>query len=171
MDLKCIRMPGNDETLKFISPYLQKEHIRKGADDNLFTPYGMYSFFSGIKSGKIRLYGMFDVENPVRFFGFAFFCVHGDMLDAHVMWDRHVPALRCTSMALALAVNDAVSVRTIECNIPDFNRPAQNLAKKLGGLDCGLRQDRLFNKNNKQIPCREFRVEIGGVQWDSWQQY
>ena len=170
MDLKCVRMPGNEDTLKFISPYLQKEHIRKAADDNLFSPYGMYAFFRGIISGMIRLYGVFDVESPMRFFGFSYCAIYGDLMETHVMWDRHVPALRCSSMALDLAVKEAGSVRHIEANIPDFNRPAQNLAKKLGYQDCGLRPDRLFKKNNKQFPCREFRVEIGGVQWDSWQQ-
>ncbi len=171
MDLKCIRMPGNDETLNFISPYLQKEHIRKAADDYLLSPYGTYEFFRGIIFGIIRLYGVFDVTEPVRFLGFAFACVKGDTLDTHVMWDRHVPALSCSSMALAMAVKEAGPVRYIEANIPDFNRPAQNLARKLGYRDCGLRPDRLFNKNQKQFPCREFRVEPGGVKWDTWQQY
>ena len=161
MKLECLRMPGTDRTLNFISPYLGQRHVQAGLEECIRTAYGMYCLFSRILDGYFRLYGVFDVDEPVDFLGFVFGHRDGETFEVHACWNRHVPTVKCSELAIECMVRDyadeGIAIRYIAGYIPDKNKAAQLYAKRSGFADCGLQDDKLFDG---QYPCRKFLYKV-----------
>ena len=164
MKLVCKKLPGVDETLRFISPYFMLPHVRKYVDDVLYTPWGFYNLFLKIKFGQIRVYGTFVMSDPVQFAGFGFGTRHGNWFETHVVFDRGYPAAECLELCKKEMAEDyrkeGYSIEYAAGFIPDFNRAAQRMLKRMGGVDHGIDETRILLKNGKSFPCREFRVKI-----------
>lgn len=166
MKLECKRLPATEDTLKFISPFFALEHVRKAIDDRWRTCYGIYDLFVGIRIGKVRVYGVFDMTMPMRFLGFEFGTLDesGEAFEHHAVWDRNTPALECVMLCKDFMKEEfaaeGVIVTSAVCYIPDSNRAAKWAAIRAGCKDCGIRNDRVFYKNGNILPCREFRMEL-----------
>lgn len=166
MDLVCKRLPANEETLKFISPFFQFEHVRDAIDDRWKTYYGIFCLFTGILTGQIRLFGVFDREEPMKFLGFqlGYLDESGKTYENHAFWDRHVPTVECIELCKKAVkadyASDGVDVKYAASYIPDRNRAAKWLALRSGCKDKGLSRDRFFSKDGYMLPCREFRCEL-----------
>lgn len=166
MNLECRRLPATEDTLKFISPFFALEHIRKAIDDRWRTCYGIYDLFIGIRLGKIRVYGVFDMATPMRFMGFELGWLDetGEAFEHHAFWDRKVPAVECVTLCKNYMkeefAKEGVTVKYAVGYIPDINRAAKRMALRAGCKDCGIRNDRVFYKNEYILPCREFRIEL-----------
>lgn len=166
MDLICKKLSATDETIRFLSPFFEKKHVKEGQDDFLNTCYGIYRLFFGIVTGEIRVYGVFDQDPTITFLGFNFGYLDetGDSFEAHSCWDRGVPTAECANLCLDVMkgdyLRDGIVVKSVVCYIPDRNRAAQLLARRFGCLDCGFHNDKLFYKNGSSFPCREFRRKL-----------
>lgn len=166
MELDCKRLPATDETLMFLSPFFAKEHIKKGIDDRLNTCYGIYRLFTGILNGQIRVYGVFDLVKPMRFFGFQFghFVAAEEAFENHACWDRHIPTVKCVTLCKIVMkddyARDGITIKHAISYIPDINRSAKWLALRCGCADYGIKEDRLFYKGNYVFPCRKFMVTL-----------
>ncbi len=164
MDVVCRRLLPMDATLRFISPFLAKEHIQRNIDDNLRTYYGIYDFFLNLRLGRFRAYGVFNTGAPFQFYGFTFGYLDdtGETFEDHAFWDRGVDAAACTLLCRDFMVDefarDGIAVTSAVGYIPDRNRAAQRMAKRVGAVDKGIRPDKLFLKDGKLYPCREFRL-------------
>ena len=166
MNLVCRRLPPSEETLKFLSAFLEKPHIQNVLDDRLKTFYGIYDLMIGIRIGKIRVYGVFDINPPLRFLG----CELGELdpdgisFEHHAFWDRHVATVNavnlCKNYMKNEFKNEGISVKYAVGHIPDCNRAAQLFARRAGAKDEGLNPKWKYYKNGKEFPCREFRIEV-----------
>ena len=166
MELNCKRLPATDKTLQFLSPFWAKEHIKKAIDDRLNTCYGIFCLFAGILQGRIRVYGVFDLADPMRFLGFQWGYLDDDVetFENHACWDRYVPTVECVNLCKTVMkedyAQDGITIKYAASYIPDINRAAKWLAFRCGCMDCGIKEDRLFHKANYIYPCREFRVAL-----------
>ena len=166
MDLICKKLPATDDTIKFISPFFDKKHVKDGQDDFLNTCYGIFHLFYGFVTGEIRVYGVFDQDEPMSFLGFQFGYLDetNESFETHSCWDRRSPSLDCVNLCSDVMIadysQDGIVIKYIVCYIPDRNRAAQLLARRFGCVDCGYHQDKLFYKNGSVFPCREFRKEM-----------
>ena len=164
MNLDCRRLPPIQQTVSFLSPFLMQEHIRKGLCDSMQTPQGSYLFFNGLMSGVFRAYGIFliDGEN-IGFHGFTFGYLENGVFVDHLCLNRNAPALDCLKLAIRTMTGEyareGAEVKAIEGNIPDRNRAARWIAKKLGFKDLGIREDKKFYKGDYIYPCRQFLLE------------
>ena len=165
MEYVCKRLPGTGDTLRFISPFFMMPHMRKYADDAIYTPYGMYLLFTGIKEGIFRAYGVFGIENnEVSFLGFCYGRRIADWFETHAVWDRKVPAGECCKLCMDTMVEEyereGVHIKYAAGFIPDLNKAAQRMLRRIGGKDFGLHEELRFLKNGEYHPSREFRVYV-----------
>ena len=169
---ECRRLPGNETTLRFLSPYLEQPHIRAGADDLLLAPYGIWNLFIGIRLGRERVYGVFgwsednERKTPDVFAGFVVGHLDesGTAFENHAFWNRGMSAADCAKLCIPVMkadfAKDGIRVSSVVGYIPDRNRAAKRYASQVGCLDRGLRTDKTFVKDGRVFPCREFRLEL-----------
>lgn len=165
-ELVCRRLLPIDATLRFISPFLAKEHIQRSIDDTFRTYYGIYDFMLNIRLGRYRAYGVFNTGTPFRFYGFTagYLDDTGETFVDHAFWDRGVDAAACTLLCRDMVrdefAREGIIITSAVGYIPDRNRAAQRMARRLGAVDLGIRKDKLFLKDGKLYPCREFRLDM-----------
>lgn len=166
MLLVCKRLPATEETLEFLSPFIAQKHIQRGIDDTWRTPYGTYTLFNDIRSGRFRCYGVFELDdkgNVQRFLGFEMgeLDLLGHGFEHHAFWDRHVPVKTCLKLCQELVTKDyaseGVTVTSFVCFLPDCNRAVRQLAFRYGCRDCGFVPNRVFWKDGKKYLCRMFK--------------
>ena len=139
--------------------------MQNGIDDRWRTYYGIYDLFTGIRSGRIRGYGVFDVSEPMRFLGFILGWVDGsgETFEVHAFWDRDVPTAKAIELCKPVVkedyAKDGIQLKYAVGYIPDRNRAAKWMALRAGGKDLGLRTDVTFHKGDYIFPCREYRFE------------
>lgn len=166
MNLVCKKLPGTDGTLEVIAPFWEMAHIRKAVDDRFLDAYGIYRIFAGVKNGAIRLYGVFDTDEPISLLGFELGALDesGEAFENHAFWSRKAPAAACVELCKQVMVEDyrqeGVIVKSAVGYIPDLNRAAQRMALKVQCEDKGIRMDKTWLKNGVYYPCREFRVYL-----------
>lgn len=166
MKLDCKRLPATDETLRFLSPFFAKEHVKRAIDDRLNSCYGVFCLFAGILNSKIRVYGVFDLTNSMRFLGFQWGYLDdtGEIFENHACWDRNVPTVKCVNLCKIVMqddyARDGITIKYAASYIPDINRPAKWLALRCGCEDCGIKKDRLFHKDNCVFQCRKFMIKF-----------
>lgn len=166
MELVCKRLPPTEATLKFLSDFFSLPHIQNVLDDRLRTFYGIHLLMDGIRTGKIRVYGVFSLEKNVRFLG----CELGELekdgitFEHHAFWDRHVPTVTCVLMCKNYMKQEfekeGIHVKYARGHIPDCNRAAQWMALRAGCEDRGLNHQWKYYRNGREFPCREFLIEV-----------
>lgn len=168
MKLVSKRLPATKETLQFISPFFRYEHVQKALDDRWKTYYGIFELFRGILAGEIRLYGVFDVDEPMRFLGFELVWLDEskEAIEVHSFWERDLPKRAADLAALCKDVmkedyaSDGIQVKYVVSYIPEENRAAKRMARQFGCQELGLRKDKVFYKGEYIFPCREYRMEL-----------
>lgn len=165
MGLVCKRLPGNDETLKFLSPHFLQKHVQDGIDDRWRTYYGIYDMFRAISDGRIRAYGVFDISEPMRFLGFVlgWLSEDGETFEVHAFWERGVPTATAIDLCKPVVkedyAKDGIRLKYAAGYIPDRNRAAKWMAIRSGANDLGAENSRKFYKGDYIFPCREYRFE------------
>ena len=162
----CKRLPASEATLSFLSTFIAQEHIQAGLDDRLRDAYGVWRFFTWIRFGKNRAYGVFELNDAgeaERFCGFQLGNLDADgFFENHAFWGRKIPTLQCVTLCCQEMRREydeeGIDVRGVVSYIPDCNRAAKLLARRFGCKDGGLRADRIWMKRGKSYPCREFRM-------------
>lgn len=159
----CKRLPGTHNTLQFISNWFEDYFLRKAMDDRFLTNhYVVYTVMSGIMSGGVQCYGVFDVKDDKaeRFLGMAWGWIANDRyFEVHFAFDRDVNTMECARLCLAEMKKLNPDVKGVVGYIPDNNRAARMFAKRFGCRDNGIQKDKLFLKNGMAYSCREFRIE------------
>ena len=150
MEKVCRRLPGTEETLRLLSPFFGKAHIQKALDDRWRTCYGIFNLFRGIRSGVIRVYGVFEMDDggvARRFCG-----------------DRHVDAAECATLCKeamkAEYAREGKRMKYAVGYIPESNRAARLMALRAGCKDLGIAEDKMFRKDGYWEQCRELRIEL-----------
>lgn len=169
MEKVCRRLPGTEETLRLLSPFFGKAHIQKALDDRWRTCYGIFNLFRGIRSGVIRVYGVFEMDDggvARRFCGFEFGCPDetGEAFEHHACWDRHVDAAECATLCKeamkAEYAREGKRMKYAVGYIPESNRAARLMALRAGCKDLGIAEDKMFRKDGYWEQCRELRIEL-----------
>lgn len=169
MKIVAKRLPPTEETLRFISPFFGKEHVRKGIDERLLSAYGIFCLYLGIRLGRVRVYGCFETDDagkPVRFLGFEYGCLDtaSATFETHAVWDRHVPSAECVKLCKECMkqdyLQDGITVKWAAGYISVRNRAAILMARKVGAHDLGIRYDAQWQRQGERVPCREFRIEV-----------
>ena len=169
MKIVAKRLPPTEETLRFISPLFEKEHVRKGIDERLLSPYGLYCLYIGIRLGRVRVYGCFEMDDaakPVRFLGFEYGCLDyaSATFETHAVWDRHTPAAECVKLCKECMKEDyrkeGITVKWAAGYISVRNRAAILMARRVGAQDLGIRYDAQWQNRGESALCREFRIEV-----------
>ena len=169
MRLVCKRLPGNDATLRFISPFFTKDHVREYCDDRVISPYGLYRVFNELLAGTMRAYGVFELDDDGkarRFDGFCFGWLRKDgvSFEFHAFFDRWTPAFDCLELAKVTMRddyrNDGIPVQYAVACVSEHHRAAKWMARRAGCRDCGIAADKSCVKGNHVYPCREFRIEL-----------
>lgn len=162
----CRRLPGTEETLRFVSDWFWTPEIRAAMDERFVSDhYTVYHLMDDIRTGKVQVYGVFETDPSedrcLEFDGFIFGWITADgYYECHLAFSRFADAMECSKLIEAVLKENNPGVKGIVGYIPDRNRAARMFAKRYGCTDNGIRQNMLFYKNGAVEPCREFRKDF-----------
>ena len=169
MRIFCNRLPATDDTLVFLSSFMEKTHIQKYIDPFWKTYFGIYELFFNIRNGAYRAYGAFELDDdgdPVRFLGFQLCMDDGKgKVETHCFWDRKTPVFQCVKLLKEKAVMDyAKDGNPVKCfvgYIPEDHVAARRLALSMGFRCCGAMYgwDRVVGGNI--VRTMEYRLDEG----------
>ena len=163
-DKTCRRLPGTEETLRFVSDWFWTSHVRAAMDERFVSDhYTVYHLMDDILKGDCKVYGVFETKDDLclGFDGLVFGWIDKDgYYECHLAFSRYADAVDCAKMIEAVLREENPGVRGIVGYIPDRNRAARMFAKRYGCKDNGLRRTMLFYKEGAVLPCREFRKDF-----------
>lgn len=157
--IKTVRkLPADRKTIEIMSEFLLLDHVMPELNHYRRTLPGIYDLFRLIETGGYGVFGAFDKD--FRIVGISW----GTMVD-HETFEVHFAFMRGVDTLTACRfMRDEIKrhygARYICGNIPECNRAAIILTRRLGFKDHGLTEYKHLTMAGKEYTCRKFVLEI-----------
>lgn len=170
----AVRPEVTDANLREVSNLLCQDHVFYAVDPSFRSYVGAHRLFRSFEDGSQRLY--FSYAGDGKFLGCAWGGTESEFprqFYGHFIFHRHVDAFSCVDRMIGVCDGDyradGVVLATLCSVVPDYNRAAGILNRRLGFKDMGV-VDRfeVRGADDRLYRCRKFVLDM--EEWRNGQQ-